>query len=208
MTPRFRADWDEFPTLATYEAFSDQWITEAVRCLDRRGSLFICCSHFSVGPVSRMLQAMGLNVVQHIQVICLNGRPLIKPRLLQHSHFTVVWATKDGSDYHFNGHQAKRAHWTNDPFSEEGRMMRDIWFIPNAGHENKTRFPAQKPIELYERILTMCGRPGGTMLDLFAGSGTGAVAALRWGMKSISIERDPGYVDDIVERLRAEHKAK
>ena len=46
--------------------------------------------------------------------------------------------------------------------------------------------------------------PGGTMLDLFGGSGTGAVAALRWGMKSSSIERDSGYVADIVERVKAE----
>jgi DNA modification methylase len=50
----------------------------------------------------------------------------------------------------------------------------------------------------------MTGKPGGTMLDLFAGSGTGAVAALRAGMKSISVERDPRYVQDIIKRLKAE----
>jgi hypothetical protein len=81
MTPRFREDWDQFPDIEAYEAFSQRWIIEALRCLNKQGSLFIFCSHFCVGPIARMLQVMGINIVQHIQVVKLNGRPIIKPRM-------------------------------------------------------------------------------------------------------------------------------
>src|SRR6185437_8298277 len=99
-------------------------------------------------------------------------------RCLQFAHHTLIWATKDGSKYRFNDRQVKLAAWEGDLFNKiRGQMKRDIWLVPNSGHENKTGFPAQKALEEYRRILTMTGKPGGTMLDLFAGSGTGAVAA-------------------------------
>jgi DNA modification methylase len=52
--------------------------------------------------------------------------------------------------------------------------------------------------------LDVAGKPGGLLLDLFSGSGTGAVAALTWGMRSISIERELAYVQMIRERVAAE----
>jgi DNA modification methylase len=44
------------------------------------------------------------------------------------------------------------------------------------------------------------------LLDLFSGSGTGAVAASAWGMRSVSIERDDDYVQMIRERVAADVK--
>jgi site-specific DNA-methyltransferase (adenine-specific) len=87
-------------------------------------------------------------------------------------------------------------------------MKCDVWQIPTNANENKTGFPGQKGITVYNRILTIAGKPGGMMLDLFSGSGTGAVAALHWGMQSISIERDPRYVSEIVQRLQTELQSK
>jgi site-specific DNA-methyltransferase (adenine-specific) len=53
-------------------------------------------------------------------------------------------------------------------------------------------------------MIDVAGRPGGLLLDLFAGSGTGAIAALRWGMESISIERDLEYCNMIRRRVADE----
>jgi site-specific DNA-methyltransferase (adenine-specific) len=55
-----------------------------------------------------------------------------------------------------------------------------------------------------ERILDVAGKPGGLLLDLFSGSGTAAVAAAKWGMRSVSIEREAAYVQMIRERVAAE----
>lgn len=43
--------------------------------------------------------------------------------------------------------------------------------------------------------------PGGTVLDLFAGSGTTGEAAAREGRRAILIEQDPDYARLAVQRL-------
>ena len=79
--------------------------------------------------------------------------------------------------------------------------MRDVWDIltrPGNGH------PSPKPIELYMRMLDVAGRPGGTLLELFCGAGPGAIAAMRWGMRSISIDREPMYLAMLAQRVSEE----
>jgi DNA modification methylase len=193
-----------FPDLKAFEEFSRAWITEAMRCLSEQGSLFIFCSNRSVGPIGRMLLDMGINSPQYIQVVKTNGRPLVGQRTLQYSHHTIIWVTKSRTDYRFNQHLCRQTHWADDPFSASDAVMKDVWVIPTSSRDNKTGFPAQKRVEVYERILTMCGKPGGSMLDLFSGSGTGAIAAMQWGMRCTSIERDAGYVADIIKRIQRE----
>ena len=54
--------------------------------------------------------------------------------------------------------------------------MRDVWDIhtrPGVGH------PSHKPVELYDRMLKVTGKPGCTLLELFSGAGPDAVAAMR-----------------------------
>jgi tRNA G37 N-methylase Trm5 len=55
-----------------------------------------------------------------------------------------------------------------------------------------------------ERFLHVAGIAGGTVLELFSGAGPGAIAALRWGMQSISIDRDPTYLAMLARRVREE----
>jgi DNA modification methylase len=53
MTPRFRADWDRFASLAEYEEFTERRLREGMRCLRDDGSMFIFCSQHSIGPIAR-----------------------------------------------------------------------------------------------------------------------------------------------------------
>lgn len=78
----------------------------------------------------------------------------------------------------------------------------DVWrhewgpFLRNSGH------PAEKPTALMLRALRLCSRPGGLILDPFAGSGTTGVAALLEGRRAILIERVPEYAE--ISRQRCE----
>jgi DNA modification methylase len=65
--------------------------------------------------------------------------------------------------------------------SKRNQQLRDVWDIPACGHENKGGHPSPKPLAVIERIFDVAGKPGGLLLNLFSGSGTGAVAALTWG---------------------------
>jgi site-specific DNA-methyltransferase (adenine-specific) len=63
--------------------------------------------------------------------------------------------------------------------------------------------PTVKPLELMKYFLTMLTRPGGSVLDCFAGSFTTGVAAHALGMDFTGIELDAGYVQIGVRRLSA-----
>jgi site-specific DNA-methyltransferase (adenine-specific) len=62
--------------------------------------------------------------------------------------------------------------------------------------------PTVKPIALMQHLCRLVTRPGGLVLDPFAGSGTTGEAALREGMRAILIEQDPGYCEAMRRRFR------
>ena len=119
------------------------------------------------------------------------------------SHQNILWVAKDDRRYRFNYRLCKRSHY-DDWLSKRNQQLRDVWDIPANGHENKAyRHPSPKPLAVLAKILDVAGKPGGLLLDLFSGSGTGAVAASDWGMRSVSIEREASYVQMIRQRVAA-----
>jgi DNA modification methylase len=60
--------------------------------------------------------------------------------------------------------------------------------------------PTMKPVELFAYLITNSCKPGGTILDTFAGSGTTMVAAEQTGRTAALVELDPRYCDVIVQR--------
>ena len=126
-----------------------------------------------------------------------NGRPNVATRRLQASHQNILWIAKDDRQYRFNYRLCKRSDY-DDWLSKRNQQLRDVWDIPANSHENKAcRHPSPKPLAVLSRILDVAGKPGGLLLDLFSGSGTGSVAASEWGMRfPVSIEREAAYDAD------------
>jgi site-specific DNA-methyltransferase (adenine-specific) len=65
-----------------------------------------------------------------------------------------------------------------------------------------SKHPTVKPIDLMAYLCRLVTRPGGVVLDPFAGSGTTGMACLREGFDCILIEREAQYVEDIHRRLQ------
>jgi site-specific DNA-methyltransferase (adenine-specific) len=63
------------------------------------------------------------------------------------------------------------------------------------------KHPTVKPIALLRYLARLVTRPGGCILDPFAGSGTLLQAAHECGFSAVGIERDPTYQTDILRRL-------
>src|SRR5690606_22493968 len=61
--------------------------------------------------------------------------------------------------------------------------------------------PTVKPLALMRHLVRLVTPPGGSVLDLFAGTGTPLEAALTEGFSAVGIEKEPGYVDLIRRRL-------
>lgn len=66
----------------------------------------------------------------------------------------------------------------------------------------------EKPVELLEKLLAISPK-GGTVIDIFMGSGSTGVACVNTGRKFIGIELDPGYFETATRRIsEAQEKIK
>ena len=79
------------------------------------------------------------------------------------------------------------------------RLMRSVIYMRNAhGH---AIHPTQKPSALLEILIRTSCPPGGTVCDMFAGSGAGADAAAMAGRDYIGTEDDAAMADKARDRL-------
>ena len=76
----------------------------------------------------------------------------------------------------------------------------------NRGAQEVTNHhPTVKPLKLMEYLCNLTKTPtGGTVLDLFAGSGTTGIACEKLGRKWILIEKEKEYCELSDKRIEAE----
>jgi LSD1 subclass zinc finger protein len=80
------------------------------------------------------------------------------------------------------------------------RDQSDLWLV-NKPTVNELH-PTQKPVELIERAIRNSCKPGDTVLDGFAGSGSTLIACETTNRQGRLIELDPRYVDCAVRRFQ------
>ena len=68
----------------------------------------------------------------------------------------------------------------------------------------RTGYPTQKPLKLYERIIAASSNPGDVVLDPFAGCATTPIAAERLGRRWVGIDLWEKAHEVILYRLRQE----
>ncbi len=119
---------------------------------------------------------------------------------------TLVWV-KDRfvlgrSDYHarhepilYGWRPGAAHHFVDD------RTQDTVWEI--ARPARSAEHPTMKPVALVERAIRNSSRPGETVYDPFAGSGTTLIAAEVAGRTCRAIEIDPRYAQVIVVRWEA-----
>ena len=66
-----------------------------------------------------------------------------------------------------------------------------------------TGYPGQKPIDLLKRILLTASKQNATVLDVFSGSGSLAVAAIETGRSWISIDNSPIALLTLRKRIQS-----
>ena len=71
-----------------------------------------------------------------------------------------------------------------------------------AGQVRNTGHPAEKPVELMQRLIELTTRSGDLVADWFFGSGTTGVACIQTGRRFIGIEIEPRYFDIACRRIR------
>jgi site-specific DNA-methyltransferase (cytosine-N4-specific) len=88
--------------------------------------------------------------------------------------------------------RARRAH-------PNGRNPGDVWSVPTRPYAGP-HFAAF-PVELPLRCIAAGCKPGGTVLDMFTGSGTTGLAAIQLGRRFAGVELSPAFAALAAERL-------
>ena len=80
------------------------------------------------------------------------------------------------------------------------KFRNDVW--TGISPQGNDIHPAVYPEKLVEPLIRLYSNPGDTVLDCFGGSGTTAYVASKCDRNSVTVERDRGYCELIMERLR------
>jgi adenine-specific DNA-methyltransferase len=139
-----------------------------------------------------------------------------KGGMSSHWFTTSQWALPTAENYRwlqnlFNGQHLRKDYEDMRKDYEDlrryfdmktGDQKTDIWRFNPSG--NKSGHPTEKPLALIAYMVRLSCRPGGTILDPFAGSGTTGRAAKDLGRKAVLIEREERYCEIAARRMAQE----
>jgi modification methylase len=195
--------WDQFDSMAVYDRFTREWLTEARRVLKPDGALWVIGSYHNIFRVGSILQDLGFWILNDIVWRKTNPMPNFRGTRFTNAHETLIWASMgEKSRYHFNYRAMKTL---NDEL-----QMRSDWVLPIcSGGERlkeggKKAHPTQKPEALLYRVLLATTEKGDVVLDPFFGTGTTGAVAKRLGRQWIGCEREDFYRGVAEKRIAKE----
>jgi DNA modification methylase len=86
--------------------------------------------------------------------------------------------------------------------SDDVLDLLNIWLVKRVAGQDYTH-PTEKPPTLHEKALRRCTRPGDTVLDLFAGSGSTLIACEQMKRRCLTVEIEPVFCDVIIKRFES-----
>jgi site-specific DNA-methyltransferase (adenine-specific) len=193
-----------------YVGFLVPRIEAGLRCLERRGSLFVHLDAREVHYVKVALdELLGRDSFMNeiVWAYDYGGRP--KNRWPT-KHDTILWYARDPKDYVFHYDAIDRIPYMAPQLvgpekAARGKTPTDVWWhtiVPTSGHE-KTGYATQKPLGILSRIVAVHTDPGAVVLDYFAGSGTTGEAAALAGRDFVLVDQNREAVEIMARRLAA-----
>jgi site-specific DNA-methyltransferase (adenine-specific)/modification methylase len=196
-------EWDQFESMTAYVEFSRKWLSEAMRLLTRKGTIWVIGSYHNIFNVGHVMRELGFWFLNDVVWSKTNPMPNFNGTRFTNATETMIWAkaSEKQKQYTFNYQEMK--------IYNDDKQMTNVWEIPICtGSERikvngKKVHSTQKPEALLERVILSSSNRGDLILDPFSGSGTTAAVAHRLGRRFIGIERDPSYVAIARARIMA-----
>lgn len=193
-------EWDKFTNFEEYDNFCKEWIKECKRVLKPNGTIWIIGSYHNIFRIGKIIQDVGLWILNDILWIKTNPMPNFKGTRFNNAHETLIWASKDkNSRYTF--------HYKTMKAFNDDLQLRSDWYIPLCNGRERVKVngkkvhSTQKPEALLYRIIISTSNPGDIVLDPFMGSGTTGAIAKKLGRNFIGIEKEDFYIKIANERI-------
>ena len=200
-------------------------LLEMHRILADDGSLYLHIDHTAHAWVKCLLDAIfGRRQFRNEIVWCYTGPGSPGARQFNRKHDTLLWYAK-GDKWTFNADAVRIPHKalnTNragrviadamteelrDEYLERGKVPETWWpdFSPVGRLKNeRTGYPTQKPLALYERVIKASSNRDELVMDPFSGCATTPVAAERLGRQWVGMDIWEGARAQVLERLEGE----
>jgi DNA modification methylase len=156
----------------SWQALLSQWCGLAYRVAKAEAHAYVFCDFDNFHELKRMMQAAGWYV-----------------------HRTPFICTKPGSGRVPLPDMGPRRQWEMILYAIKGKKKTNAIYpdvITTMADPGLTH-GAQKPVALYADLLKRSVKPGDTILDSFAGSGTIFPAAHQFKCKAVGLEMNPEY---------------
>jgi site-specific DNA-methyltransferase (adenine-specific) len=181
------------------EAISpEEWIPHVAEWLHPGGVIVATCTLHIYHRMVLAAKEAGL-LTEELQSIWHkpNAAPQLSPTTLQTNFEYIFVAFKPGEKSLTQGIEDYQRIY--------GEYPSRIFTIPQCGGTERVGWhDTQKPLELYEKLITLFVPFGGRVLDPFAGSGTTAVAAKRLQRVAYWVEKSEEFYPKTEQRIESE----
>ena len=189
-----------------YLEFSRRWLREANRVLADDGTIYVFMGMRYISYIYIILEKeLGMTFNSWITWFYTQG--IGKTRGFSPRHDDILMFTKSPKNFifHLDDIRVPQKYYRSVN-NMRGANPGNVWEFSHMHFCNKNRkkHPTQKPEGLYERMILASSKPGDTVLDPFAGSGTALRVCQQTGRKGIGIEINPEYIQMIQTRLEEE----
>ena len=203
-----RAFADTFGSSEDFLAFLEPRLEEAKRLLTPDGSLYFHIDYREVHYCKILLdQIFGRESFLN-EIIWAYDYGARTKKKWPSKHDNILWYAKDPNNYVFNYDESERIPYmapglVGPEKAARGKTPTDTWWytIVSPTGKEKTGYPTQKPLGILKRIIQASSRPGDTVLDFFAGSGTTGEAAHQLGRKFVLIDNNPEALEVMAKRF-------
>ena len=193
---------------ANYWDFLEPRIEEAFRILNQTGTLYLHLDYREAHYAKVLLDALfGPDCFLNEIIWAYDYGGKSKSRWPS-KHDTILVYVKDPTKYFFDSESVDREPYmapglVTPEKVEKGKLPTDVWWhtIVSPTGKEKTGYPTQKPIGILRRIIQASSKPGDTVLDFFAGSGTTGFVANELGRRFILVDQNPESIEVIKNRL-------
>lgn len=203
------AQWD---TEQEYLDWCRDWTAECVRVL-KPGRMIIVWGTLKTDTFLRYkLECLATNpelVGQNEIIWSYNWGGRTKKNFARKHEY--AWCYSKGEEFLFNADDIRverkmKKNMRTGEDHEKGTIPTSIWEKNNhtASKDFINWHATTKNIEILERMILAYTNAGDTVLDIFMGSGSTAIAAERTGRNAIGCERDVEYFKKLNERLDKE----
>ena len=191
-----------------YLAFLEPRLREAHRVLAPHGSLYFHIDYREVHYCKVLLDRIFGRASFLNEIIWAYDYGARTTKRWPAKHDNILFYAKDPSAVHFDLSEVDRIPYmapglVGPEKAARGKTPTDTWWhtIVSPTGKEKLGYPTQKPLGILRRIVRASCKPGGVVLDFFAGSGTAGAAALESGRRFVLVDESAAAIAIMKKRF-------